>query len=105
MDMFEHIGVQCGHEHGVLVDHWCDKQLLQDVLGFVVIEATASSQLHHRVLTHLLTHACSAGADYTGGRGLSTLWAAGMARGVQDEGTTHGGGQCAWVRMRQVQWH
>ena len=105
MDMFEHIGAWCGHEHGALVDRRCDKQLLQDVLGFVVIEAAASLQLRHRVLTHLLMHACGAGADYMGEGGLSTQWAASVARGVQDEGTMHGGSRSAWVRTRQVQRH
>ena len=85
MDMFEHVGVRCGHEHGALVDRWCNKQLLQDVLGFVVVEAAASLQLRRWVLTHLLTHGRGAGADYMGDGGLSTLWVAGVARGVQDE--------------------
>ena len=105
MNMFEHIGVWCGREHGALVDRRCDKQLLQDVLGFVVVEAAALLQLRRRILTHLLMHARGAGADYMGDGGLSMLWAAGVARGVRDEGATHGGSRSAWVRMWQVWQH
>ena len=32
-------------------------------------------------------------------------WKPGMARGVRDEGATHGGSWSMWVRMRWVRWH